>query len=214
MNKIGSIAFVGILLVFSWLMLKLTIPYFSFEYDVSFLLTKQSILHIASWRWAFYIHISTSLIVLFTGIFQFVNYLLVHYPRLHRVLGKIYLITVLFFSAPSGLIMSFYANGGLWAQLSFVCVSVLWWVFSFIAYQKIKQRKVAQHIDFMIRSYALTLSAISLRLYVVFLPHLFHLHSHEMYTLVAWLSWVPNLLVAEIIIRSQIFQRAAGAVSG
>ncbi|MBC7488247.1 MAG: DUF2306 domain-containing protein [Cytophagaceae bacterium] len=213
MNKIGSIAFLGILLVFSWLMLKLTIPYFRFEYDVSFLLTKQSVLHIASWRYAFYIHISTSLIVLFTGIFQFVNYLLVHYPRLHRVFGKTYLVTVLFLSAPSGLIMSFYANGGLWSKISFVCVSLLWWLFSFIAYQKIKKRKIEQHINFMIRSYALTLSAISLRLYVVFLPHIFHLHSHEMYTLVAWLSWVPNLLIAEWIIRSQFFQRVEGNVS-
>ena len=213
MNKIGSLAFVGILLVFSWLMLKLTIPYFTFDYDVSFLLTKQSILHIAGWRWAFYIHISTSLIVLFTGIFQFVNYLLVHYPRLHRVVGKAYLVTVLFFSAPSGLIMSFYANGGLWAKISFVCVSLLWWLFSFIAYQKIRKRKIEQHINFMIRSYALTLSAISLRLYVIFLPHLLHLHSHQMYTLVAWLSWVPNLLMAEWIIRTHIFHSDAGTVS-
>ncbi len=213
MNKIGSIAFVGILLVFSWLMLKLTLPYFTFEYDVSFLLTKQSILHVVSWRWAFYIHISTSLIVLFTGIFQFVNYLLVHYPRLHRILGKIYIITVLFFSAPSGLMMSFYANGGLWAKVSFVIVSLLWWIFSFVAYQKIKRRKVKQHIDFMIRSYALTLSAISLRLYVILIPQIIHLHSYEMYTLVAWLSWVPNLLMAELIIRSRFFQRGAAVLS-
>ncbi len=213
MNKIGSIVFVGILLVFSWLMLKLTLPYFTFEYDVSFLLTKQSILHITSWRWAFYIHISTSLIVLFTGIFQFVNYLLVHYPRLHRVLGKIYIVTVLFYSAPSGLIMSFYANGGIWAKVSFVSISLLWWIFSFIAYRKIKQRKVPEHINYMIRSYALTLSAISLRLYVILIPQIIHLHSHEMYTLVAWLSWVPNLLIAEVIIRAKFFQRDVGAVS-
>lgn len=213
MNKIGSVAFVGILLVFSWLMLKLTLPYFTFEYDVSFLLTKQSILYLTGWRWAFYIHISTSLIVLFTGMFQFVNYLLVHYPKWHRVLGKIYIATVLFFSAPSGLVMSFYANGGLWAKVSFVMVSLLWWIFSYVAYQKIKQRKVAQHINFMIRSYALTLSAISLRLYVIFIPQLVHLHSHEMYTLVAWLSWGPNLLMAEAIIRSGFFQRGVTTLS-
>ena len=213
MNKIASVGFVSILLVFSWLMLKLTLPYFSFKYDVSFLLTKQSILHITSWRWAFYIHISTSLIVLFTGIFQFVKQVLIRYPNTHRLLGKIYIVTVLVFSAPSGLIMAFYANGGLWAKISFAMVSILWWLFSFVGYQKIKHRQITQHIDFMVRSYALTLSAITLRLYVIFIPQIIHLHSNEMYTLIAWLSWVPNLLLAEVIVRSQIFQRA-GAVSG
>ncbi len=52
----------------------------------------------------------------------------------------------------------------------------------------------------MYRSYALTLSALSFRLLVLILPPFVQLAGAEMYTLIAWLSWVPNLLIAEILI--------------
>ncbi len=194
------------LLFFTWLMLRITYPYFSFRYDIGFLLTKQHMLYNTIWRWSFYIHISTSLFVLITGIFQFVPFVLKEWPQVHRLLGKIYVLLIVCMSAPSGLIMGFYANGGLWAKISFCLISVLWFLFTLQAYLKIKQRNISAHTNFMIRSYALTLSAITLRIYVVILPHFFILHSREMYTLVSWLSWIPNLLLAEFLIRKKVFE--------
>lgn len=193
------------LLFCTWLMIRITVPYFSFEYDIAFLLTKQRILHVTLWRWAFYTHISSSLIVLFLGIFQFIPVLLKRLPQLHRLMGKAYVILVLGISAPSGFIMALYANGGIWAKISFSLISLLWFVFTLQAYLKIRNKNIQAHTAFMIRSYALTLSAITLRTYVVILPHFFILHSHEMYALISWLSWVPNLVVAEILVRKRIF---------
>jgi hypothetical protein len=198
------------LLFFTYLMAKLTIPYFTFETDVDFLLTKQAILHIDIWRWSFYIHIGTSVFVLLAGIFQFSRTIIRKYPKFHRLSGKMYVLLVLLLSAPSGLVMSFYANGGGYAKASFVIISTLWWVFTFIAYNRILKRNIASHTNFMIRSYALTLSAITLRLYTYFLPGIFldvdiHLNGKEMYILVSWLSWIPNLLIAEILIRKNSF---------
>ncbi|SFX36782.1 Predicted membrane protein [Cytophaga hutchinsonii ATCC 33406] len=120
-------------------------------------------------------------------------------------MGKAYVLLILCVSAPSGFVMSLYANGGLWTKISFSLISVLWFMFTLQAYRKIKNRNIQAHTDFMIRSYALTLSAITLRTYVVILPHFFILHSREMYTLISWLSWVPNLLLAELLIRKRIF---------
>lgn len=194
------------LLFFTWLMLRITLPYFTFEYDISFLLTKQRILHKPLWRWAFYSHISSSLLVLFLGIFQFIPVLLQRMPRLHRQMGKLYVVLVLAVSAPSGFIMALEANGGIWAKISFGIISVLWFVFTLLAYLRIKNKNIQAHTDFMIRSYALTLSAITLRIYVVTLPHLFILHSKEMYILISWLSWVPNLLLAEYLVRRRLFR--------
>jgi hypothetical protein len=180
-------------------MLKIILPYFSFRYDVDFLLTKQSILHIDIWRWSFYIHISTSLFVLLFGMIQFVPFIFSNYPILHRKIGKAYIFLVLIFAAPSGLIMGFYANGGILSIISFTVLSILWWIFTFTAYQKIKQRKIHSHIAFMHRSYALTLSALTFRLYVFLFPHhIMDFSAKEMYALIAWLSWVPNLIIAEI----------------
>lgn len=176
-------------------------PYFSFEYDVDFLLTKQAILHVDIWRWSFYLHISSSLLVMVFGVFQFVPLLQFRYPCLHRLMGKVYVGLVVFFSAPSGLVMGFYANGGGGAKASFVLLSCFWWWFTLKAFLVIRKRKVAAHIAYMTRSYALTLSAISLRTYVLVLPHFFILPSRDMYALIAWLSWIPNLLVAEWILK-------------
>ena len=55
----------------------------------------------------------------------------------------------------------------------------------------------------MILSYALTLSAITLRAYT-WLAHMTHLpiNARDLYVLVAWLSWVPNLVVAIILIET------------
>jgi hypothetical protein len=185
--------FTGVMAFIAW-------PYFSFRYDVAFLLTKQSVLHVTAWRWAFYLHISTSVLVLLTGGLQFVKHIQEHYPAAHRLLGKVYVFTLLVISAPSGLIMALYANGGIWAKVSFVLISVLWWSFTLKGLIAIRGQNILLHKIHMMRSYALTLSAITLRLYVLFLPAFTNLHGKDMYVLVAWLSWVPNLLVAEFLI--------------
>jgi len=188
-------------LFFTFLMFKIVYPYFSFRYDIDFLLTKQTILHNAIWRIAFYTHISSSLFVLLLGVFQFNESIIKNYSNLHRIIGKSYIILVLFISAPSGLIMAFYANGGIWAKTSFVIVSVLWWYFSFIAYRYALKRDIKSHLSNMYRSYALTLSAITLRTYILLLPFISNLHGKDMYVVVSWLSWVPNLIIAEFLIK-------------
>ncbi len=195
--------FVLTVLFCSYLMLRITLPYFSFDYGIGFLLTKQAILHIDLWRLAFYIPISSIFFVLLLGVFQFIPFLLEKYPVLHRQSGKVYVFLVLFLCAPSGLIMAFYANGGFWARLSFVIIAVLWWGFTYKAYTDIRKKKLQAHVAGMTLSYALTLSAITLRSYVFFLPGFIHLHAKEMYILVAWLSWIPNLLIAELINRKR-----------
>jgi len=200
-KEVFSYIFIGCIVFFFCVMLKITLPYFSFRYDVDFLLTKQHVLYLFTWRLAFYTHISSSLFVLLLGGVQFSQTLLLKKPKIHRLCGKIYVGLVLFVSAPSGLIMGFYANGGWAAKTSFVIISVLWWYFTFVAYRKAVRRDLASHLAYMFRSYALTLSAITLRMYVLLLPAVIHLHGREMYTLVAWLSWVPNLMIAEVLIR-------------
>jgi hypothetical protein len=190
----------GTLLFFIFLMLKLSLPYFTFKYDVDFLLTKQKIIHIKLWRYAFYVHVFLSTITLIAGLFQFSNYILKHYKKLHRAMGYVYVITVCGFAGPSGLIMSFYANGTIWAKTSFVILSVFWITFTSIALLKAKQLKFKEHKKWMLRSFALTLSAITLRLLAFALPKFVHLNAFDEYTLIAWVSWTVNLVIVETLI--------------
>jgi Predicted membrane protein (DUF2306) len=201
LRNIFKYTLLGLGLFFTFLMFKIIYPYFSFSYDVGFLLTKQTVLHIGIWRIAFYTHISSSLLVLLFGLFQFAKPIIKGYPKIHRLLGKMYIVLILFICAPSGLIMAFYANGGIWAKISFVIISLLWWYYTFIAYKYAIKRDFKSHLANMYRSYALTLSAITLRTYIFILPFISNLHGKEMYVFVSWVSWIPNLIIVEILIR-------------
>lgn len=188
---------------FCFLMLRLSLPYTAMRSDVDFLQTKQNVYHIGYWRTSFYIHVFTSLFVLIAGFTQFNAWLLSQHPRIHRQMGYIYLITVLFISGPAAFLMGLHANGGLPARTSFTLLAFLWIVFTAAAWYFVTKKDFSAHGAFMFRSYALTLSAITLRLYTyvsAFLP--LHASPKDIYIATAWLSWVPNLLLAELLIRS------------
>src|SRR5687768_15945544 len=104
---LSSLFLLGLFFVF--LMVRLTLPYLSFRYDIDFLFTKQALLYNVWWRLAFYSHITSSVLVLFAGLLQFLPAILKHYPKIHRLLGKIYVFFILLVSAPSGFLMALYA---------------------------------------------------------------------------------------------------------
>jgi hypothetical protein len=200
LKKINAIIWLIMISLFCWLMIDLTLPYLSFRTDVDFLLTKQKIIHLRHWRYAFYAHILFSIFTLISGLTQFSGYILDKHRRLHRFMGYVYVLDVLCLAGPSGLIMGFYANGELLARTSFVLLSVLWITFTGLAFYKAIRQQIEEHQYWMIRSYALTLSAITLRLLAFTLPKFIHLPAQIEYALIAWLSWTINLLVAEWII--------------
>jgi len=70
-----------------------------------------------------------------------------------------------------------------------------------MAYRSAIKKKFVQHGDWMILSFALTLSAITLRLWKPFLAINFQIPPRDLYVIVSWLGWVPNLLVGLILIK-------------
>lgn len=197
-----------ILLYCSYLLILLSLPYIHFEKNVEFLATKQLIYHLDWWRWSFYIHVFSSPIVIITGLLQFNRYFLHRKKRVHRVLGIIYVLFVVLISGPSALLMGLYANGGYLAQISFVLLSTLWIFSTAFAFLSVKRHAYLKHSRWMLRSYALTLSAVTLRIYAYCFDYFnVHLGPKETYILLSYLSWIPNLIIAEIIIRTQYLQR-------
>jgi hypothetical protein len=200
-RKLFKVLRVVALIFFSILMLRITIPYLSFEYNVKFLKIKQWIVHNDIWRIAFFTHVVTSIFLLPAGFTQFRSAINKRVAVLHRIAGKMYVIILLFLSGPAGLIMAFYANGGLTSQIAFSVLSVLWIYFTARAWIEIQRRNFVLHGAFMIRSYALTLSAITLRAWKYIIVLTFHPHPMDGYMIVAWLGWIPNLLIAEWLVR-------------
>jgi uncharacterized membrane protein len=120
------------------------------------------------------------------------------YLHLHRWMGRIYLLSVLV-GGVAGFYLAATAFGGLPASIGFSMLAALWLTTGAMAYLHIRRGAVQVHREWMIRNYALTFSAVMLRVWLPLFITLGYEFS-EAYTTVAWLCWFPNLLVAELII--------------
>lgn len=186
---------------FTFLMARITAEYIPYNTDVGFLRIKQDYIDIDHWRIAFFVHVYASMWVLLAGLTQFSSQIQSYYPRVHRVFGYVYVTNVLLITGPAALLMGVYANGGPPSKIAFVTLAVLWLAFTATALVKAKNGDFAAHRKFMIRSYALTLSALTLRAWKWGITNSVELPPMDVYRAVAWLGWVPNLIAAELIIR-------------
>lgn len=185
---------------FCYQMLLITLQYIPYNTDVAFLRIKQDVIDIPFYKIAFFTHVYTAMFVLPAGLTQFSAYIRKHYAELHRITGWVYAFTVVILAGPSGFYMGVYANGGMISQIAFCILAVLWIYFTAMAIVRAKQNNFKSHREYLIRSFALTLSAITLRAWKYILVFLFEPRPMDVYQLVAWLGWIPNLLIAEIII--------------
>lgn len=181
-------------------MLKITLQYIPYDTDIAFLRIKQDVINIPFYKIAFFTHVYTAIFVLLAGFTQFSSKIRRKFPKIHKRAGRLYGTVVLLFASPSGFYMGIFANGGLTSQIAFCTLAVLWFYFTFNAIIKIKQKKIASHKAFIVRSFALALSAITLRLWKYLIIYAFHLKPMDAYQIVAWMGWVPNLIVAEYLI--------------
>ena len=193
--------FVLAVLSFSILMLTKVVPYLSFERAINFLGTKpDEILDKTHFMWAFYTHILSSLLVMPLGVLQFSSYIFKKSNDVHHWMGKVYILTILVFAAPSGLILAMYANGGLAARVGFSLQSLVWWGLTMIAWREAEKKHWLNHTHMMIQSFAVTLAAMSLRTESYFMYYFLETKPIETYLTVTWLSWVGNLLIANVMI--------------
>lgn len=185
----------------TYLMLKMVIGYSSFDLQYEFLSEKQEYIHNKVWIVAFYTHVFFSIFTLLAGFTQFSNYLLYHHKKLHKTMGKVYVIAVLFINFPSGFILAIYASGLLPSKAAFLILDILWFGFTLKAYKGALHKNFKIHKQFMIRSYALTFSAITLRTWRIILSSVIIIPPINLYMIDAWMGFMPNLFFAEWLIR-------------
>src|SRR5690606_7833263 len=104
------------------------------------------------------------------------------------------------FSSIAGILIAFFATGGFVSSLGFFCLGMIWLYTTIMAYLSIKKGQVESHQKMMIYSYAVCFSAVTLRIWLPLLIITFG-DFITAYMIVAWLCWVPNLLVAYLITR-------------
>jgi hypothetical protein len=199
-RTIYQISILAAFVYFAQLMVLITLQYVPLNYDVSFLQLKSEI-SLFHYRIAFFSHVYSSIFVLLLGFVQFIPFIRKKYKKTHRLIGVLYILIILFLAAPSGLVMGYYGNGGFYSQVSFCLQAVLWFGFTLLAFLYAKNREYTKHFEYISYSYALTLSAISLRLFKWIIVCVWELPPMDTYKIVVWLGWIFNLIVAFGIIR-------------
>lgn len=149
--------------------------------------------------WGIYPHVIVGMIALAIGPLQF-------HPRiqartsLHHTLGKIYVVIAILVGIV-GLYMSAYSFGGIITHAGFGLLATGVLITTTMAYRSVKSARYAQHREWMIRSYSLMFGAPTLRLWLPLLIVAYQGDFRPAYLWVSWVSWVPNLLLAEWYIR-------------
>jgi Predicted membrane protein (DUF2306) len=157
-----------------------------------------SLLQGVPWNIGFYTHIILGGLALLTGWPQFLSGLRDRRPVMHRRMGLVYLVAVLGNSL-AGIGIGFFVTGGLIAAAGFISLGVIWFTTTLLAFLAIRKGEVLRHQALMTYSYAATFAAVTLRVWLPILMKIFG-GFETAYLIVAWLCWVPNLLVARWIV--------------
>jgi len=146
---------------------------------------------------AMYSHIIGGSFALLTGAFQLNSLFRAKFLDAHKILGRVYVVAVLF-SGIAGLFIATRSMGGTVAHFGFGIMAILWLLTVYMAVVRIRQGKVRVHRHWMVLNYSLTCSAITLRLYLPTFPMIFNIDFITSYTYISWAAWLPNIIIAQL----------------
>ncbi len=159
----------------------------------------------------FYAHIVGGGVALALMPLQFMRMLRDRSPKVHRWTGRVALIGVAV-GAVGALVIAPFNSAGLVGLFGFGGLGVVWLYTGWRAYRAIRSGDVDNHRAWMMRTFAVTYSAVTLRLWLFALifaqipfagPDGFDFGAafDNAYGVVPFLAWIPNLIVAEWLIR-------------
>lgn len=171
--------------------------YFPPNFEFGFLRGREPYFH-GVYGIAFFSHILTTPVVLVLGLLQLNRRIRTRWPATHRRIGRVYVGLVLVCVAPSGLIMAMRAPNGYGAISGFAVLSVMTWIATMLGWKRAVGGRLDSHLRWMFRSYLLICSAVLLRILAMVASDL-QLTSATAYPIAAWASWLPSLVVFEVI---------------
>ncbi len=150
-------------------------------------------------RQAFVVHAVSASLALMLGPLQLRVALRTRYPAAHRWTGRAYVLAIAV-AWVSSLPLALHAMTGVVATAGFFALGLVWVAATGWGVAYAVQRRFAEHRRWMLRSYALTTAGITLRVYLG-MGAAAGVDIEVSYPFIAWLCWVPNLLVAEWYLR-------------
>lgn len=158
---------------------------------------------------ALVIHIFTGSVMLGAAVLQLWPWLRAHHPRVHRWSGRVYVATALV-TGVAALVVAQFPSAGLGQQTANTLLGVLFLACTLLGFRAVRQRRFADHREWMVRSTALAFSIVANRFWIPVLLAVFVPESltdpnmgvddpavKDVAITSAWVSWVGNLLFAE-----------------
>jgi uncharacterized membrane protein len=168
-------------------------------------------------RVALYIHITGAATALLLAPVQLAAWVRARVPRLHRVSGR-FVIAGMFVGGTAGLALAPVNYAGPVGTLGFGTLAILSLAFPVLGLLAIRRGDIAAHRRWMLRAFAAIYAGVTLRLWLPVLATV--LGDFDLaYSIVPFLAWVPNLLVAEWVLgrpnhRSMAMRRLVPALAG
>ncbi|WP_144937562.1 DUF2306 domain-containing protein [Paenibacillus sp. 32O-W] len=156
------------------------------------------------WIFMIRIHILLAILSLLTGPLGVIRRIRVKSIRFHRWNGRLYVLSILLNFIP-GVYVSFFATGGWPSTIGFLILNTLWLGTTILGYWYIKRRQVILHSRWITRSFFLCFANMTIYIIVAIAHNAMNFSYGTAYTIAVWLSWVLNLLIAELIIRQKTF---------
>jgi uncharacterized membrane protein len=146
------------------------------------------------------VHVLSGILALLIGPFQFVGRLRRRFVPVHRFMGATYVASATALGV-TGLILAPTAYTGLVASAGFTVLDLAMLFTTFTAVRMIMAGRYSEHRRWMIRSFSLIMAGVMLRVWmpiygVLAALGIVNFSNETAYAAIAWLCWVPNLLLA------------------
>lgn len=200
MGKVFQILGWSIVIFFSLCLVAIALSYFTFDLNFHFLKSKQDMLDNRVWLGAFYVHLFFGVTAILSGLPLFFGKLISYTSKQHKALGKTYVISILLLTGPTGFYLAFFAEGGSWASIGFMMMSLAWMWPTYLAFRYAVKKDFVAHNKWMIRSMAMTLSGVTLRLFTPIGSYVLGFDEQTNFVITAYAPWLFNIMIGEVIL--------------
>jgi uncharacterized membrane protein len=172
-------------------------PYLTFDPEVYF---PEQLEPYLQHEFALGVHVLSGMLALLIGPFQFVRRLRRRFVPVHRFMGATYVASATALGV-TGLILAPTAYTGLVASAGFTVLDLAMLFTTWTAVRMILAGRYGEHRRWMIRSFSLIMAGVMLRVWSLIYGGLaavgiVDFSFETAYAAIAWLCWVPNVLLA------------------
>jgi len=159
-------------------------------------------LKLPAWLTVMHVHVAFACIAMAAGLLNFSKRIFEKSRKFHRFNGYLYILSVLVVVLTSGY-MAPYATGGKISSMGFNALNIIWLLITITAFVQIKKKRILQHRNWMIRSYAFCYTNMLIHLTTTLFNKIFGYDYAVSYTIGIYVSIALLLVIPSFIVRAR-----------